>query len=55
MAPWIHFEAGAVAKHPGVSHVTALLLEVKPSDLGDPLQQFQHAAPTREEVTCLAF
>jgi TIR domain len=49
-APWIHFEAGAVSKHPGVSHVTALLLRVKPSDLVGPLTQFQHTLPTKGDV-----
>jgi TIR domain len=35
-APWIHFEAGAVSKNPGVSHVAALLVDVKASDLVRP-------------------
>ena len=47
---WIHFEAGAVSKKPGDSHVSALLLNVKASDLVDPLAQFQHALPTKEDV-----
>jgi hypothetical protein len=50
---WIHFEAGAVSKNPGGSHVSALLLNVKASDLVDPLAQFQHTMPTKEEVRAL--
>ena len=48
-APWIHFEAGAVSKNPGVSHVTALLFDLKASDLVGPLTQFQHTLPTKED------
>jgi hypothetical protein len=51
---WIHFEAGAVAKTPGDSHVTALLLNVQEKDVVDPLAQFQHTMATREDVWKLA-
>jgi hypothetical protein len=51
---WIHFEAGAVAKNSEDSHVTALLLDLRSSDLVDPLAQFQHGPPTRVEVWKLA-
>ena len=54
-APWIHFEAGAVSKNPGISHISALLLNVKASDLVDPLAQFQHTMPNREDVRKLMF
>ena len=36
-APWILFEASAVAKDPGLSRVSASLVDVKVSDLADPL------------------
>lgn len=51
---WIHFEAGAVAKSPGDSHVSALLLNVKVSDLVEPLAQFEHTLTTRDDVWKLA-
>lgn len=43
-APWIHFEAGALAKDPGVSRVWTLLLNVRKEDVPPPLAQFQHTA-----------
>ncbi len=39
--PWLNFEAGALAKSLDDSRVRPLLLEVQPSDITDPLAQFQ--------------
>lgn len=48
--PWILFEAGALAK--GLSHarVCTLLIDLKPSDIEDPLAQFNHTFPERESM-----
>lgn len=41
-APWIHFEAGALAKHLVTAKVIPLLFGMQPKDLvGSPLSQFQ--------------
>jgi hypothetical protein len=41
-APWIHFEAGALAKHLATAKVIPLLFGMQPKDLvGSPLSQFQ--------------
>ncbi|HBL26194.1 MAG TPA: hypothetical protein DD490_05095 [Acidobacteria bacterium] len=41
-APWIHFEAGALAKHLADAKVIPLLFGLQPEDLaGSPLSQFQ--------------
>lgn len=47
-APWIHYEAGALAK----SHdrVWTLLLGISHADVSPPLSQFQHALATRDDV-----
>jgi hypothetical protein len=48
--PWILFEAGALAK--GLSHarVCTLLIDLKPSEIEDPLAQFNHTFPERESM-----
>lgn len=40
MAPWINFEAGAIAKTLD-SKITALMVNVKPSDIKGPLSRYQ--------------
>jgi hypothetical protein len=40
-APWIHFEAGALAKVVDESRVAPILFDLKPSDVQNPLSQFQ--------------
>jgi hypothetical protein len=45
---WIHFEAGAVSKSMDTARVSALLFDVKPTQVEFPLQQFQHTPLTRE-------
>lgn len=39
-APWINFEAGALSKFVDESQVAPFLLRVKPSELPEPLRQF---------------
>ncbi len=44
-APWLVFEAGALAKNVGTSHVCPYLIgNMKPSDIVGPLSQFQAKA-----------
>ena len=40
MAPWINFEAGAIAKSLD-SKVSALMINIKPSDIKGPLSRYQ--------------
>jgi len=49
-APWINFEAGSLAKVVSVSHVTPLLLGLKPSDVKWPLAQFQTTSYNERDV-----
>lgn len=39
-APWINFEAGALAKELD-SHISALMVNIKPSDIKGPLARYQ--------------
>jgi hypothetical protein len=50
-APWLNFEAGALAKAVNTSRVVPLALDLKPSDLELPLGQFQAQAATEPGVT----
>lgn len=47
-APWLNFEAGALAKSVASSRVVPLALDLKPSDIKVPLGQF-HAQPATKE------
>jgi len=47
-APWLNFEAGALAKAVGASRVVPLVIDLKVSDVRQPLGQFQ-ALSIREE------
>lgn len=49
-APWIHFEAGALSKVIGKSHVCPYLFDLDPKKLDYPLAQFQ-AIKSDEEGT----
>lgn len=49
-APWIIFEAGALSKNVGASHVCPLLLDLKPTDLSGPLVQFQATEFNKDDV-----
>lgn len=46
--PWILFEAGAIAKGLSTSRVCTLLIDLLPTDLKDPLAQFNATIPNRE-------
>lgn len=48
--PWILFEAGALAKGLSSNRVCTFLIDLKPSDLEDPLAQFNHTLPERSSV-----
>lgn len=48
LAPWIHFEAGALSKTAN-SRVSAIMLGISPSDVKGPLARFQNTAFTRED------
>ncbi|RUO27877.1 hypothetical protein CWE12_13145 [Aliidiomarina sedimenti] len=52
-APWILFEAGALSKNVGFSHVCPILLDLKPTDLSGPLVQFQATAFSKDEMKTL--
>jgi hypothetical protein len=52
-APWIHFEAGALAKT-GDSRVCVLLFEVDHTDVPDTLAQFQHTTVSEKDMAQLA-
>lgn len=43
-APWINFEAGALAKNMGQSRVMTLLVDLPPSEVKGPLTSFQATA-----------
>ena len=53
MKPWILFEAGALAKGLSHSRVCTLLIDLKPSDVEDPLAQFNHTFPERDSMWAL--
>lgn len=44
-APWILFEAGAVAKGVETSRICTLLIDIEPTDVTGPLAQFNHTKP----------
>jgi hypothetical protein len=49
-APWILFEAGALAKGLSKNRVCTFLIDLKPEDIGNPLGQFNHTVPTKESL-----
>lgn len=51
-APWINFEAGALAGKFGTK-VTAVLIDINPSDLQGPVSRFQATKFTKEEFFSL--
>jgi hypothetical protein len=53
-SPWILFEAGALAKGLTTNKVCTFLVDLVPSDIQDPLAQFNHTLPTREGMMSLA-
>jgi len=50
LSPWLHFEAGALAKTIEESHVMPLLFGLKVNQLGFPLAQFQASEFSKEGV-----
>lgn len=48
--PWILFESGALAKGLSSNRVCTFLVDLKPSDLEDPLAQFNHTLPDKDSV-----
>lgn len=46
--PWILFESGALAKGLSSNRVCTFLVDLKPTDVEDPLAQFNHTLPDRE-------
>jgi len=48
--PWILFESGALAKGLRNSKVCTLLVDLQPSDVSNPLGQFNHTLPTEEGI-----
>ncbi|MFD5512852.1 hypothetical protein ACFWIB_34560 [Streptomyces sp. NPDC127051] len=48
-APWINFEAGALSKELGGSHVVPFLLGIEKAQVAGPLSQFQMTVGTEKE------
>lgn len=49
-APWILFEAGALAKGLQTSRIYTILVDLEPADVTGPLAQFNHTRPTKEDM-----
>ena len=49
-APWILFEAGALAKGLASSRVCTFLIDIETKDIRDPLAQFNHTLPNYESM-----
>jgi hypothetical protein len=49
-APWLNFEAGAIAKGLTNNKVIPLLINLKPSDISGPLAQFQSKSLTKDDI-----
>lgn len=47
---WIHFEAGALSKQQQNTYVCTVLLGLEPTDVRDPLAQFQHTRATKDDL-----
>ncbi|MEU1480573.1 TIR domain-containing protein [Streptomyces sp. NPDC005760] len=52
-APWINFEAGALAKAIETSRVVPIFINLKDSDVGGPLNNFQGVSPDRQGILTL--
>jgi hypothetical protein len=51
--PWILFEVGALAKGLSQNRVCTFLIDLKSTDLEDPLAQFNHTFPTKASMSGL--
>ena len=49
LSPWMHYEAGAIAKAGPEARVWTLLLDVNPTDIQEPLAAFQHTDAAKRE------
>ena len=49
-APWLLFEAGALSKLQSSSRVCTFLLDLRPSEIPQPLGQFQSTSTRRDDV-----
>ncbi len=49
-SPWLHFEAGAIAKSFSEAKVAPILFHLKPSDIKQPLALFQATLFDKEEI-----
>jgi TIR domain len=49
-APWLIYEAGAISRTPEKTYVCTLLVDLQPSDVKDPLAQFQATKATKEDI-----
>lgn len=49
-SPWIHFEAGALSKQQDKTYVCTLLVGLEPTDVREPLAQFQHTRATKDDL-----
>jgi len=52
---WIHFEAGALSKQQQNTYVCTFLFGLGPTDIREPLAQFQATTDKREDVRKLIF
>lgn len=48
--PWILFESGALAKGLSSNRVCTFLIDLSPTDLENPLAQFNHTFPTKDSI-----
>jgi hypothetical protein len=48
--PWILFEAGALAKGLSSNRVCTFLVDLQPTDIANPLAQFNHTFPDKQGV-----
>jgi hypothetical protein len=54
-APWLMFEAGALAKRLDVARVVPLCIDLEPSDITSPLQAFQARRLEKESMRRLVY
>lgn len=48
--PWILFETGALAKGLSANRVCTFLVDLTPTDIEDPLAQFNHTTPDQNSI-----